>query len=171
VSATPHTLQEFMARALLMEREAVDRYTEFADAMEGHNNREVGAMFRTMAGYEGKHEAQILAQMGWTHATVPTVNATDWPDFEGPETVPLEDVHYLMQPFHALHVALAAELRAQAFFAQIARSTTNEAVRAAALEMSQEEQEHAELVRAWLKKVPEPQGDWAQDPDPPQYTD
>jgi hypothetical protein len=26
-------------------------------------------------------------------------------------------------------------------------------------------------VRAWLKKVPEPDTDWANDPDPPRYTD
>ena len=52
-------------RRYAMEREAVERYTEFADAMEMHNNREVAAMFRTMAGYEGKHAEQIMAEMGW----------------------------------------------------------------------------------------------------------
>ena len=48
-AGAPHTLEDFMAQALAMEREAVERYTEFADAMEVHNNREVAAMFRTMA--------------------------------------------------------------------------------------------------------------------------
>ena len=55
-----------MALALAMEREAVERYTEFADAMEMHNNDEVAKLFRTMAGYEAKHAEQIMAQMGWT---------------------------------------------------------------------------------------------------------
>ena len=41
----------------------------------------------------------------------------------------------------------------------------------AALELQDEEREHVELVRAWLKKVPEPDADWAIDPDPPRYTD
>ena len=38
-------------------------------------------------------------------------------------------------------------------------------------ELVEEEREHVELVRAWLKKVPEPDTDWANDPDPPHYTD
>ncbi len=171
MSAGPRSLQDFMAQALLMEREAVARYTEFADAMDVHNNKEVAAMFRTMAGYEGKHAAEIMAQMGWTDATVPPASAAGWPGFEAPETVPIEDVHYLMQPWHALQLALAAELRAEAFFGQLAEATTDEGVRRAALELQREEQEHVELVRAWIKKVPEPDGDWADDPDPPSYTD
>ena len=42
----PRTLEVFMAMAYAMEREAVERYTEFADAMEVHNNREVAAIVR-----------------------------------------------------------------------------------------------------------------------------
>lgn len=171
MSAGPRSLQDFMAQALLMEREAVARYTEFADAMDVHHNKAVAAMFRTMAGYEGKHAAEIMAQMGWTDATVPAVSAAGWPGFEAPETVPIEDVHYLMQPWHALQLALAAEQRAEAFFGQLAEATTDEVVRSAALELQREEQEHVELVRAWIKKVPVPDGNWADDPDPPRYTD
>jgi rubrerythrin len=76
-----------------------------------------------------------------------------------------------MQPWHALQLALAAEQRAEAFFGQLAEAATDEGVRRAALELQREEQEHVELVRAWIKKVPEPDGDWADDPDPPSYTD
>ena len=42
----PQTLEDFMAQALVMEREAVERYTEFADALEMHNNSEVAKLFR-----------------------------------------------------------------------------------------------------------------------------
>jgi rubrerythrin len=167
----PRTLDDFMAQALAMEREAVARYTEFADAMDVHNNVEVAAMFRTMARYEGKHADQIMAQMGW--AADPPAPAGDflWPGMEPPETVPADDVHYLMQPWHALQLALAAEQRAEAFFGELARSTTDPAVRRAALELQAEEQEHVQLVRAWIDKVPVPDGDWSIDPDPPRYTD
>ncbi len=44
-------------------------------------------------------------------------------------------------------------------------------MRKAALELQAEEREHVELVRAWMKKVPRPDADWANDPDPPVYTD
>jgi rubrerythrin len=167
----PRTLDEFMAQALAMEREAVERYTEFADAMDVHNNGEVAAMFRTMAQYEGKHASQIMAQMGWTADPKPPAGGFGWPGLEAPETAPFEDVHYLMQPWHALQLALAAEQRAEAFFGALARAATTEPVRQAALDLQAEEQEHVELVRAWLKKVPVPDGDWANDPDPPRYTD
>ena len=168
---TPRTLDEFMAQALAMEREAVARYTEFADTMEVHNNHEVAEMFRTMAQYEGKHAIQIMAQMGWSSDPPPPVGGFGWPDNEGPETVPFDEVHYLMQPWHALQLALAAEQRAEAFFDQLAQAATSEPVRQAALELQAEEHEHVELVRAWMKKVPEPDGDWANDPDPPRHLD
>jgi rubrerythrin len=171
VSAAERTLADFMAQALLMEREAVERYTEFADAMETHNNREVAAMFRTMATYEGKHAEQIMAEMGWKQDPLPPAGGFGWPDLEAPETVPIDEVHYLMQPWHALQLAMAAEERAAAFFGELAKATTSDTVRRAALEMQAEEREHVELLRAWLAKVPAPDGDWANDPDPPRYTD
>jgi rubrerythrin len=171
VSAADRSLADFMAQALAMEREAVERYTEFADAMEMHNNREVAAMFRTMANYEGKHAEQIMAEMGWTEDPEPPAGGFGWPDLEAPETVPIDEVHYLMQPWHALQLALAAEQRAEVFFGRLAEAATSESVRRAALELQAEEHEHVELVRAWMAKVPTPDGDWATDPDPPRYTD
>ncbi len=113
-----HTIEEFMAQAFAMECDAVARYNEFADAMEMHNNREVAKLFRTMAQYEGKHAQQILEEMGWDEATAPAADPAAWPEFEAPETVPIDEVHYLMQPWHALQLALAAEQRAEAFFRQ-----------------------------------------------------
>ena len=171
MSAAERSLADFMAQALAMEREAVERYTEFADAMEMHNNREVAAMFRTMANYESKHAEQIMGEMGWKEDPEPPAGGFGWPDLEAPETVPIDEVHYLMQPWHALQLALAAEQRAEVFFGRLAKATTSESVRRAALELQAEEQEHVELVRTWLAKVPTPDGDWANDPDPPRYTD
>jgi rubrerythrin len=165
------TLPEFMAQALAMERDASDRYTEFADAMETHNNHEVAALFRTMAGYEAKHAQRIMAEMGWTQAPPPPRQALFIPGQDNPETMPFDGVHYLMQPWHALQLALAAEKRAQAFFAVLARMSTSEPVRRAALELQAEEAEHVALVQEWIAKVPPPDPDWAMDPDPPRYVD
>lgn len=167
----PQTLEEFMAQALAMEREAVERYTEFADTLEAHNNHEVAKLFRTMAGHEGKHARRIMAEMGWREDPPVPASAQNWPNHESPEAPPFDEVHYLMQPWHALQLALAAERRAEAFFAVLARLATNDAVRKAALEMQAEEAEHVLLVQAWIDKVPPPDPDWAVDPDPPRYTD
>ena len=129
----PQTLDAFMAQALAMEQEAVERYTEFADTLELHNNQEVAALFRTMAGYEAKHAAQIMAEMGWSDASAVPRQTLRWSGFDAPETAPIDAVHYLMQPWHALQLALAAEQRAEAFFGELAKEAGDEAVRRAAL--------------------------------------
>lgn len=168
VPAVPRTLEAFMQQALAMELEAAQRYTEFADAMEIHNNREVADMFRKMSRIEGKHAEQIMAEMGWRE--VPAMAAVPaWEGFEGPETTPGDEIHYLMRPWHVLQLALANEERAERFFARLARAATVSSVRKAALELQQEEREHVELIQAWIKKVPQPEQDWAVDPDPPRY--
>jgi rubrerythrin len=166
----PRTLADFMAQAYAMERDAAQRYTEFADAMEMHNNLDVAALFRKMAGIEARHAEQIMATMRWTKPPE-ELERRRWPGFEAPETVAIDDVHYLMQPYHALELALAAEERAAEFFAHLARATDAAPVREAALEMAAEEREHVELVKAWLAKVPPPDAGWADDPDPPRYMD
>jgi rubrerythrin len=171
VKTPPKTLEEFMAIALALENEAVDRYGELADMMETHNNDDVARMFRTMVGYETKHVQQIMAQMGWASAPVVPRELVCWPGYESPEAAPIDEVHYLMQPYHALEMALAAEQRAEAFYGQLAGSTTNEAVRTAALELQAEEAEHVALVSAWMSKVPQPDRDWSNDPDPPRHVD
>lgn len=162
----PATIDDFMAQALVMELDAAQRYNEFADMMETHNNPEVGAWFRKMAVIEGKHAAQIMAERGWkeapAHATTPVFEG-----FEAPESAPIDDVHYLMQPWHVLQLALANEERAERFFAHLASVATVESVRKAALELQEEEREHVALVKAWMLKVPQPDSNWDHDPDPP----
>jgi rubrerythrin len=167
----PRSLEDLMAQALAMEREAVERYTEFADAMEVHNNVEVAALFRNMADYERRHAEQIIAQMGWTQVPPMPPGGFGWPGVEAPETVPIDAVEYLMRPWHALQLALGAEQRAEAFYGMLARTTPDAAVRRAAEEMQREEAGHVALVRQWLAKVPEPAPDWATDPDPPRESE
>lgn len=167
----PRTLTEFMAQALAMEREAAQRYSDLADAMEMHNNRETAALFRKMAGIERKHATRIMVEMGWKDMPALPSGTPSWEGFEAPETTPGDEVHYLMQPYHALQLALVNEQRAERFFAQLARAATVESVSAAARELQAEEREHVKLVRAWMKKVPKPDRYWANDPDPATYTD
>lgn len=171
MNQAPQTIEALMAQALLMEREAVARYTELAEMMEAHNNTEVAALFRKMAEYEGHHVAQILADMGWAEDSFAPREPGAWAGVEPPESVPVDEMHYLMHPWQALQLALAAEQRAVSFFDALVRDAPSEAMRRAAEEMRAEEAEHVELVKAWLAKVPKPGPEWAVDPDPPRYTD
>jgi rubrerythrin len=167
----PGTLEDFMAQALQMELDAAQRYNEFADMMETHNNLEVGQWFRKMAVIEGKHATQIMAEMGWKESPQGRLRGPIFEGFETPETAPIDEVHYLMRPWHVLQLALANEERAERFFARLVSLATVESVRKAALELQQEEAEHVQLVKAWMQKVPQPDSNWAEDPDPPRYDD
>jgi rubrerythrin len=160
---------DFMARAYAMELEAAERYAQFAEQLETHNNPEVARVFRKLADIESLHAKNILARMKWPgFASMPVPYAAD---DEGPETAPFDSVHYRMQPWHALEIALRGELRAQQFFSEVAATSRNEGVRAMAAEMAEEEREHAELIREWMKKVPQPAAGWDEDPDPPRMTE
>jgi rubrerythrin len=157
---------DFMSRAYSMELEAVERYAAFAEQLDTHNNREVAQLFRKLSAIEALHANRILTEMGWPSAPLLTP-AYAWETSEAPETAPYDSLHYLMQPFHALEIALRCEQQAQAYFEQIAASDAPPKVRAAATEMAEEEREHVRLINEWLKRVPKPQKNWDHDPDPP----
>jgi rubrerythrin len=160
---------DFMARAYTMELEANERYTQFADQLDSHNNREVAQMFRKLAAVEALHAKRILEEMGWP--SMPALPpAFAWDSAEAPETAPFDAVHYLMQPWHALEIALQCELQAQKYFEGIVASKAPARVRKAAAEMADEEREHVQLIRDWMKRVPKPAPGWDEDPDPPSVT-
>jgi rubrerythrin len=159
-----------MQRAYTLELEASERYAQFAEQLETHNNPEVAKLFCRLAEIETRHAKRILEAMGWpSMPALPPAYA--WPGTEGPETAPFEAVHYLMQPWHALQIALRCELQAQKYFERIAAGGAPPRVRAAAREMAAEEREHAKLIRDWMKKVSPPAAGWDEDFDPPRVGD
>jgi rubrerythrin len=161
---------DFMAQAYTMELEATERYAQFAEQLDTHNNREVAEMFRKLSKIEALHAKRILEEMGWP--SLPALPAAyAWEDGEGPESAPLDAIHYLMQPYHALQLALQCEQRAQKHFEGIAAGKAPKKVRAAATEMAGEEGEHVRLIEAWIARVPQPSADWDHDPDPPRMSE
>ena len=162
---------DFMARAYVMEIDASERYADFADQMDVHNNPEVAELFRKLSRIEALHAQRVLDEMGWKEP--PRAQpAWRWDDPEPPETTAHTELHYLMQPYHALQLALRNEQRAEKFLTRIARApATPRDVKRAAAEMAQEEREHVRLIQDWMKRVPKPERDWDRDPDPPVLSD
>ena len=161
---------DFMAQAYTMELEATERYAQFAEQLDTHNNRDVAEMFRKLSKVEALHAKRILEEMGWPSLPVlPAAYA--WDAEEAPETAPMDALHYLMQPRHALELALDCEQRACKHFERIARSKAPKKVREAAKEMAEEEREHVRLIEEWMKRVPPVDPDWDHDPDPPRISD
>jgi rubrerythrin len=166
VPALEQDYSEFMSRAYAIEIEAQERYVQFAEQMELHNNREVAQLFRKLADIEAIHARRILDEMQWpTMPAMPPAYAWETP--EGPETAPFDSLHYLMQPWHALEIALRCERQAQAYYEGIAASRAPKPVRDAAREMAAEEAGHVTLIEEWMKRVPKPAAGWDEDPDPP----
>ena len=170
-AAGVRSMSDLMAYAYALEIEAAERYAEFADAMEAHNNRAVEELFRKLARIEHKHADQILEEMGWTAPPKSPIGGYQWQGLEGPETADFATLHYLMQPFHALEIALLNEKRAFEFFSGLVRRATTDKVKRAAKEMAAEEAEHVRLIEDWMKKVPRPEAQWDVDLDPPRYVD
>lgn len=164
------SIEELMAYAYAMETEAARRYNEFADMMEVHNNTEVAELFRKLARIESRHSDHVLEAMHWTTPPQPPVGGFQWEGAAAPESGQPEELHYLMQPYHALQMALHNEKRAQEFFRKLMRSAPPE-LREAAKEMEADEAEHVALIEAWLARTPKPDPHWAEDPDPPVWND
>ena len=157
---------DFMSRAYAMELDATERYAQFAEQLDTHNNREVAQLFRKLAEIEKLHAKRILEEMRWP--SIPALPpAYAWEGVEGPETAPFVTLHNQMQPWHALEFALRSEQDAQKYYEGIAASRAPKPVRDAAREMASEEAEHVRLIREWMKKVPQPKAGWDEDPDPP----
>jgi len=140
-----------MAFAWAMEVEAADRYAELADLMATHHNREVSGLFAKLARIEGKHRDQIAARMGW--ATPPDAAVFRWETPEGPETTDYGDLHYLMQPWHALKLAEHNEQRAVEFFTREGELAPAGSIeRDLYRELAAEEREHVALLTTEFRR-------------------
>jgi rubrerythrin len=168
---SPAGRADFLMRAWTMEVEAAERYASFADAMDQHNNREVAELFRKLARIEQLHADQLLEEDLSRRTPALPPGGLRWDGGEGPETAAPDELHYRMQPYHALQIALDCEKRANKFFSEYASKTADAKLRKAAREMAAEEAEHVRLIEDWIKRTPPPEKDWEHDPDPPFVSD
>jgi rubrerythrin len=161
----------FLAHAVALEAEAAERYDELADAMEVHNNRQVAAMFRKQAHYSRLHLAEVTETA--KGVALPKLKPWEfqWRTPEGPESAPVERTHYLMTPYHCIHMALQNERRGHQYYAEMARDATDPEVRRLAEEFAAEEAGHVALLEQMALSVKEPEPDWDQDLDPPVVSD
>ncbi|HYL49521.1 MAG TPA: ferritin family protein [Stellaceae bacterium] len=161
------TLERFLAHALAIEEEAALRYRELALQLEVHHNEPVSHLFTDLAAEEARHAERIRRLVGTRRLPVLKPWEYRWKEPESPEAAPYDAAHYRMTAHHALRMALAAEQRAERFFAAVARQTSDRKLKALAKEFATEELSHAASVTAALEKTPAPPANWAADFDPP----
>jgi len=159
-------LRDALDLAMLIEEEARERYEEFVAQMESTESAEPAAFFRFMAENEAKHGSAIAERrtMLFGHAPIRVDRSMLWEE----EAPAYETVRAFMSPREAMEVALAAERKAQAFFAALVPRVTDAAVKALLEELRNEEVEHEQLVARQLAKLPapppSPAADYADEP-------
>jgi rubrerythrin len=169
VAGTPKvaSLADLFAVAYQIEADAVERYDLLADQMATHNNPELVAVFRDLSRAEAIHRDEIRRLAEGVDVVAHAQRMARWRRGESPEAASLDEAHYLMTPWHALQLALAAERRALAFFESVAASAKDPAIKKLADEFVEEEAEHVNLVHRLIRKYPQPVDSWHSDPDPP----
>jgi rubrerythrin len=151
---------EFYAHALALEREAVERYGEFARHMADLGNDAVAAMFARLSAFEAEHVRDLEDRT--VNMALPELDPGTyaWLDAGAPESAPREWLFRLMTGRDALTIALRCERRAQAFFEKVANTAASPEIRLLAVEMANEETAHIAWVEQELERTPEPLRSW-----------
>lgn len=138
------------AHAIALEREAAARYAQLSERMAALGESALGEVFTMLSGFEDDHLDTLLRRTDGV--AVPEFAAVPWPAGEGPETATREFDVSRATPRGALEAALAAERRAQAFFAHVHATASDPALRALAQEMEAEEQQHIALIEREIRQ-------------------
>jgi rubrerythrin len=143
----------FLAHAVALEEDAMNRYRELADTMETHNNPEVAGFFHGMSKESAKHLAEVRELAG--DRALPDLAAWDfdWEE-EAPESASYEALHYRMDLRSAMELALVNERAAEAFYRQAEAVAKDDETAGLARAFAEEESEHAERLIARIAQLP-----------------
>jgi len=154
------TVEEFYAHALAIEREAAERYAEFAEHFDDRGEDTLAGLCRNLAALEREHFEELAAACRKMNLPAIALERYRWLDGASPEAPARELLYRIATPRHLLEIALAAEWRAREFFVGIARTAPTIAVRELASVMAAEEGEHVKWVRQALEYHVSTGADW-----------
>jgi rubrerythrin len=152
---------ELYAHAIAVEREAAERYSEFAERMNDLGAEAVASVFASLARMETEHLAALERRTEGLVLPPIDTESYGWLEAGAPENAAHELVLRLMTPQSALTIALGAERRAQAFFESVLMTADDPALRSLAREMAADEIEHVALIEQLLARTPSAVVDWA----------
>lgn len=159
------SIEEFLAHALAIEGEAVQRYREFQACFAEREEDMLAGLCNNLSHFEEQHFDQLVERSrGLTLPVIPG-HAYRWLDARTPEALPPEALYRIATPRQLLEIALAAEHRARDFFDSVARSAADSRVVRMAQEMAREEDEHVSWVSRALEYLPSGEGRWDPLPD------
>ncbi len=145
-------LKDALDLAILMEEEAAERYQEFSRLVGGRYKGDASDVFKMMVGNEIKHGAELQERRQRLFGTAPRQVSRDLlDDAEAPDR---GKPRVFMSARQAMEVALEAEEKAEAFFAEALRHVADPGVRKLFEELRAEEKEHARMLAARMVQYP-----------------
>lgn len=144
------TVEEFLAHAIQLEREAADRFGQLADAMESGGNKEVGKLFRQLAHYSRLHLADAQNRSGFRDIPALKPDEFVWPDDESPEAAAIWAADPMIGADAALETALAAEMAGLGYYSDVLARATDPEIIAFAKAFVEEESGHVAELNRWI---------------------
>lgn len=147
-------LQDALDMAVLIEKEAEERYLMFADQLGKRYRGDAADFFTMMARNEQRHGAEIAERRRLLFGDTPsrvTENMLEC-DIEAPE---LEKPRRYMSPRHALEVAMESEIKAYEFYDKALQSIQDPTVRKMIKGLRDEEAGHQRLLNEQKAKYPD----------------
>jgi rubrerythrin len=154
------SVEEFLAHAIAIEREAALRYREFQAHFAERGEDVLAGLCENLAHFEQQHCDDLVDRARGLSLPAIAAHAYRWLDGRSPEAVAPEILYQIATPRQLLAVALMAEHRARGFFEAVARSAPDAQVARLAAEMAREEDEHVGWVGRALEYLPDGDVDW-----------
>ena len=148
-------LQDVLDVAVLIEKEAEERYLAFAEQLGKRYPGDAVDFFTMMARNEHKHGVDLAERRRLLFGNSPTrvADMMKGSEVEAPE---LEKAVRYMTPRHALEVALASEIKAYEFYDQaLGNDIQNPEARNLIRELRDEEAEHQRLLNEMKARYPD----------------
>jgi rubrerythrin len=146
-------LQDALDLAVLIEKEAEERYVWFASQLGERYRGDAADFFTMMARNEQRHGLELAQRRRSLFGDAASrVTADMIEDIEAPDTgMPRQ----FMSPRHALEVAMQSEVKAYEFFDQALPGIKDPEVRKLFEELRAEEAEHQELLNKQKPNFPD----------------
>lgn len=143
------TLEEFLAHAIAIEREATERYREFELHYARRGDAVLSGLCGNLATMEGEHLEELRLRSQGLALPAIADHEYRWLDGASPEA-PARTLFYTAASRRdLLQIALRAEKAAEMFFSWVARTSHSAAVRDLARDMAREEAQHV----GWIEKA------------------
>mgnify|MGYP001618779189 CR=1 FL=1 len=152
--------EDLLAHAIAIEREAAARYAELGERMRDLGNDTVAELFLRLARMEKDHEQELERRAAGLALPRIEPGAYAWIDAGAPQIAAHDLALSLLTPQLALKIALAAEVRAAAFFEAARKQAADPALAELAAEMAAEEGVHIAWVKSTMRRTPSGAVDW-----------